>query len=63
MGNLSDALNVEHVVYSEETIKKRITELGAQIAKDYEGQELSWYWKAPGADKYAPVPANRLYYK
>ena len=31
--------------------------------EDYEGQELSWSWKAPGADKYAPVPANRLYYK
>ena len=40
MGNLSDALGVERVIYSEETIKNRITELGAQIAKDYEGQEL-----------------------
>ena len=40
MGNLSDALGVERVIYSEETIKNRIAELGAQIAKDYEGQEL-----------------------
>ena len=40
MGTLSDALGVEHVVYSEETIKKRIEELGAQITKDYAGQEL-----------------------
>ena len=31
--------------------------------EDYEGQELSWSWKAPGASAYVPVPANRLYYK
>ena len=31
--------------------------------EDYEGQELSWSWKAPGAAAYATVPANRLYYK
>ena len=40
MGILSDELGVERVIYSEETIKKRITELGEQIAKDYAGQEL-----------------------
>ena len=40
MGILSDELGVERVIYSEETIKKRITELGEQIANDYAGQEL-----------------------
>ena len=30
---------------------------------DDEGQELAWSWKAPGAAAYAPVPANRLYFK
>jgi hypothetical protein len=30
---------------------------------DYEGQELSWSWKAPGAASFSPVPASRLYYK
>ena len=40
MGILSDELGVERVIYSEENIKKRITELGEQIAKDYAGQEL-----------------------
>ena len=27
------------------------------------GQELSWSWKSPGADRYVPVPAHKLYYK
>ena len=31
--------------------------------EDYEGQELSWSWKAPGATDFSPVPASRLYYK
>ena len=30
---------------------------------DYEGQELSWGWKAPGAADFSPVPASRLFYK
>ena len=30
---------------------------------DYEGQELSWRWKAPGAAGFSPIPASRLYYK
>jgi hypothetical protein len=30
---------------------------------DEGGQELSWSWKAPGSAAYAPVPANRLYFK
>ena len=31
---------------------------------DDEGdQELSWSWKAPDADRYAPIPAKHLYYK
>ena len=40
MANLEEALNTERVVYSEETIKARVKELGAQITKDYEGKEL-----------------------
>ena len=31
--------------------------------EDYEGQELSWSWKTPGAADYQPVPASRLFYK
>ena len=30
---------------------------------DEGGQELSWSWKAPGADRAVPIPANKLYYK
>ncbi len=31
--------------------------------EDYEGQQLSWSWKAPGASDFVPVPASRLFYK
>ena len=31
--------------------------------EDYEGQELSWTWKAPGAANFQPVPASCLFYK
>jgi hypothetical protein len=31
--------------------------------EDYEGQALSWGWKAPGATEYAPIPAVRLFYQ
>ena len=31
---------------------------------DDEGdQELTWSWKAPGADRYVTVPSNKLYFK
>jgi hypothetical protein len=31
---------------------------------DDEGdQGLTWSWKAPGADRYVPIPVNKLYYK
>jgi hypoxanthine phosphoribosyltransferase len=40
VSNLEKALHTEHVIYSEETIKARVTELGKQITKDYEGKEL-----------------------
>ena len=40
MSNLEKALHTERVIYSEETIKARVTELGKQITKDYEGKEL-----------------------
>lgn len=29
--------------------------------EDYEGQELSWSWKAPGEKEFAPIPAGNLY--
>lgn len=40
MANLEDALKIEHTVYSEETIKARVQELGRQITEDYKGKEL-----------------------
>jgi hypoxanthine phosphoribosyltransferase len=40
MGKIDEVLGVEHIVYDEETIRKRVAELGAQITKDYEGEEL-----------------------
>ncbi len=29
--------------------------------EDYEGEELSWGWRAPGAERFEPVPAGNLY--
>lgn len=29
--------------------------------EDYEGQELQWGWKAPGAAAFAPIPAENLF--
>ena len=40
MSNLEEALHTERIVYSEDTIKARVKELGKQITKDYEGKEL-----------------------
>ena len=40
MSNLEDALKTERVIYSEETIKTRVLELGRQITVDYKGKEL-----------------------
>ena len=40
MANLEEALNTERVVYSEETIRSRIKELGRQITEDYKDKEL-----------------------
>lgn len=31
--------------------------------EDYEGQEFSWSWRAPGAEEFSPVPAENLYVK
>ncbi len=31
--------------------------------EDYEGQYLEWGWKAPSAQEYSPIPANRLFYR
>ncbi len=40
MGKIDEVLGVEHIVYDEETIRKRVAELGAEITKDYGGEEL-----------------------
>ena len=40
MSYLEEALNTERVVYSEETIRSRIKELGKQITEDYKDKEL-----------------------
>ena len=40
MGKIDEVLGVEHIVYDKETIRKRVAELGAEITKDYEGEEL-----------------------
>ena len=40
MANLEKALNVEHIVYSEDKIKTRVLELGKQITEDYKDKEL-----------------------
>ena len=40
MSNLEKALHTERIIYSEETIKERVTELGKQITKDFEGKDL-----------------------
>ena len=40
MTDLEEALKIEHVVYDEETIRKRVQELGRQITEDYKGKEL-----------------------
>ena len=40
MANLEETLHIEHVVYSEETIKARVLELGKQITEDYKDKEL-----------------------
>ena len=31
--------------------------------EDYEGQELSWGWKAPGVTEFVPIPAENLFVK
>ena len=30
--------------------------------EDYEGEELAWFWRAPGETRFVPVPAEKLYY-
>ena len=30
--------------------------------EDYEGQELSWRWKAPGENTFSDIPEDRLYH-
>ena len=39
MTDLEEALKIEHVVYDEETIRKRVQELGRQITEDYKGKD------------------------
>ena len=40
MSNIADSLGVERIVYDEETIRARVAEVGAQITKDFAGEEL-----------------------
>ena len=40
MANLEEALKIEHVVYSEETIRERVKEIGKQITEDFKGKDL-----------------------
>ena len=40
MANLEEALNIEHVVYSEEKIQARVREIGKQITEDFKDKEL-----------------------
>lgn len=40
MANLEDAIKIERVIYSEEEIKAKVKELGAQITKDFQDKEL-----------------------
>jgi hypothetical protein len=51
------------VVEGQIPLKKGLHPYKLLYFEDYEGQELAWSWKAPGADSYVPVPANKLYYK
>jgi len=51
------------VVEGQIPLKKGLHPYKLLYFEDYEGQELTWSWKAPGASAYAPVPADRLYYK
>jgi len=37
---LNNSLEIEHIVYSEEQIKDRISELGARITSDFKGEDL-----------------------
>ena len=51
------------VVEGQIPLKKGLHPYKLLYFEDYEGQELTWCWKAPGAAAYAPVPAAKLYYK
>ena len=31
--------------------------------EDYEGQSLFWAWRAEGDERFAPIPADKLYYR
>ena len=50
------------VVEGQIPLKKGLHPYKLLYFEDYEGQELTWSWKAPGVAAYAPVPADRLYY-
>ena len=30
--------------------------------EDYEGQSLNWGWRAPGAEKFTPIPETAIYH-
>ena len=37
---LDDSVEIKRIVYDEETIRKRVRELGERITEDYRGKEL-----------------------
>ena len=37
---LNDSIEIKRIVYDEETIRRRVAEVGAQITKDFAGEEL-----------------------
>ncbi len=43
-------------------LKKGLHPYRIVYLEDYEGQELTWAWKAEGQDRFSPIPKERLYY-
>lgn len=43
-------------------LKKGLHQYRLIYLEDYEGQHLSWEWKAPGEESFSAVPQNKLFY-
>jgi len=50
-------------VYGDIPLQKGLHPYKLVYLEDYEGQELSWGWKAPGAEKHSAIPASSLFYR